>query len=248
MERPYVICHMLSSLDGKIDGGYMSMPENVPVRGEYGRLREFFGCQATLYGTVTMQGSYSAGLAPESLPDQEKYPRKDYIAKSDVENYIISLDPQGILGWNAKYIEKKGRPKAHVVEVLTEQVSGAYLSYLQKFDISYLFAGKKTLDCALLLQKLKTSFGIKRLMIAGGGVTNWSFLQAGVLDELSLVISPVADGNTTSVSIFEWPDFLPVKPPVAFTLKEVKKLKGDGIWLRYTVKERGKAGYEQLYF
>lgn len=240
MEKPYVICHMLSSLDGKIDGRYMSIPENALVREEYGRLREFFHCQATLYGTVTMQGSYSAGLAPKSLPDQERYPREDYIAESDVANYIISLDPKGILGWNSKYIEKKGRPKAHVIEILTEQVSDAYLSYLRKFDISYLFAGKKTLDCALLLQKLKISFGIERLMIAGGGATNWSFLQAGVMDELSLVICPVADGNTTSVSIFEWSDFLPVKPPVAFSLKDVKKLEGDGIWLRYTVKERKK--------
>lgn len=125
-------------------------------------------------------------------------------------------------------------------EILTEQVSDAYLSYLRRFDISYLFAGKKTLDRALLLQKLKISFGIERLMIAGGGATNWSFLQAEVLDELSLVICPVADGNTISVSIFEWSDFLPVKPPVAFSLKDIKKLEGDGIWLRYTVKERKK--------
>ena len=237
MERPYVICHMLSSLDGKIDGRYMTMPENAPVGEEYGRLREFFHCQATLYGTVTMRGSYSAGLAPKNMPVQERYPREDYIAESDVENYIVSLDPQGILGWNAKYIEKKGRPRAHVIEILTEQVSDAYLSYLRKFDISYLFAGKKVLDCGLLLQKLRASFGIERLMVAGGGATNWSFLQAGVLDELSLVISLVADGNTTSVSIFEWSDFVPAKSPVPFSLKAVEKLEGDGIWLRYTAGE-----------
>lgn len=27
MERPYVVCHMLASVDGKIDGDYMSSPE-----------------------------------------------------------------------------------------------------------------------------------------------------------------------------------------------------------------------------
>ena len=73
-------------------------------------------------------------------------------------------------------------------------------------------------------------------MVAGGGVINWSFLQEGLIDELSLVIAPAADGNTTSVSILERADYLPPHPPVAFALKEVKLLEEDGLWLRYTPK------------
>ena len=34
MNRPYVVCHMLCSLDGKIDGAYMTAAENEPVRKE----------------------------------------------------------------------------------------------------------------------------------------------------------------------------------------------------------------------
>ena len=49
------------------------------------------------------------------------WPHEDYAAPSDVHNFIVSVDPQGILGWNDKYVEKRGRPKAHVIEVLTEQ-------------------------------------------------------------------------------------------------------------------------------
>ena len=73
-------------------------------------------------------------------------------------------------------------------------------------------------------------------MISGGGYTNWSFLQENLVDELSLLISPIADGNTSSVSIFEKGDFLPVKTPTAFSLKEVKVTAGDGVWLRYLIK------------
>ena len=32
MNRPYVICHMLVSLDGKIDGAFMSASDNLPFR------------------------------------------------------------------------------------------------------------------------------------------------------------------------------------------------------------------------
>lgn len=235
MERPYVVCHMLESVDGKIDGDYMSSPECSGALREYGNLRGYYECQATLYGTVTMAGSYSAGLAPEDLKGGAAYPREDYVADSDGKNYIVSLDPKGVLGWESKYIEKKKCPKAHVIEVLTEQVSDGYLSYLRDYDISYLFAGDTEIDCPLLLSKLKALFGIERLMIAGGGYTNWSFLQAGCVDELSLVIAPLADGSTTSVSIFERSDFLPKKAPIALSLKEMKQLDGNGVWLRYEI-------------
>ena len=56
MERPFVVCHMLTSLDGKIDGTFFGVPETVPAIKAYGELRSFYGCQATLYGTTTMLG------------------------------------------------------------------------------------------------------------------------------------------------------------------------------------------------
>ena len=236
MEKPFVVCHMLSSIDGKIDGDFMSAPENTPVREEYGKLRGFYGCQATLYGTVTMEGSYAEGLAGELPHGDIVYMTEDFVAPSDVKNYIVSIDPKGILGWNSCYIEKKGRPRAHVIEVLTEQVSGDYLAYLRGFGISYIFAGKKQLDCELVLRKLKTLFGIERLMIAGGGLINWSFLKEGLIDEVSLVLSPLAGGRREVASVFTKADFLPDHAPVAFTLKEVKQIPGDGLWLRYLPK------------
>lgn len=240
MERPYVVCHMLASVDGKIDGTYMNAPECTEALREYGSLRSDYKCQAALYGTVTMEGGYSPGSAPEDLKMDTVYPREDYAADSDVNNYIVSLDPKGTLGWESKYIEKKNRPRAHVIEVLTGQVTDAYVAYLREFDISYVFAGDTEIDCVLLLEKLKKLFHIDRLMIAGGGYTNWSFLQAGCIDELSLVIAPLADGSTTSVSIFEKADFLSGKGPVALSLKGMKKTDGGAVWLCYTVK--GQAG------
>lgn len=237
MDRPYVICHMFTSLDGKIDGAFFGAPESGPGLKEYGKIREDYNCEASLYGTTTMAGSFSDGLAGKLPPADVRYPKEDYRADSDVHNYIVSIDPKGILGWDSKYLEKKGRPRAHVIEVLTEEVSEEYLAYLRKSDISYIFAGKRQLDCGMLLRKLKEMFSIERLMIAGGGVVNWSFLQEGLIDELSIVMAPVADGSTTAVSIFEQSEFLPGREPVAFQLKEVKQIEGGSLWLRYETKK-----------
>lgn len=233
MEKPFVVCHMLTSLDGKIDGDYMSAPECLPALQQYGALRPFYQCQATLYGTTTMLGGYAAGVL-EALPHSETvYPYEDHIAQTEVRNYIVSIDPTGMLAWSAAYSEQKGRAKAHFIEVLTTQVDADYLAYLRNAGISYLFAGDSTLDCALALHKLKTLFGIERLMIAGGGTVNWSFLREDLIDEVSVVVAPVADGNRESVSIFEQFDSLPPRAPVAFALKEAKSVDENVLWLRY---------------
>ena len=120
-----------------------------------------------------------------------------------------------------------------MIEALTEQVAPEYLSYLQNQGVSYLFAGEKRLNCTLLLEKLRRLFGINKLILAGGGIVNGSFLAENLVDELSLVIAPVADGGN-GVSSFTQVDFLPSWPPTAFHLKEVQTVVPNVLWARYT--------------
>ena len=175
-----------------------------------------------------MERGYSNGRINSISKNGVVYPRKDYVAKSEVENYIVSVDPEGILAFDGKYIERKNREKYHIIEILTDKVSNEYLSYLRALDISYVFAGKARLDCRLTLEKL---------MISGGGFTNWSFAESGLIDELSIVVSPVADGNRFSASIFEKADFLPRRSPISFTLKSADTFEGGILWLRYLFKK-----------
>ena len=70
------------------------------------------------------------------------------------------------------------------------------------------------------------------MLAYGGGVTNWSFLLEGLIDELSLVLAPVADGGRAA-SIFEQGRFFSSGKPAAFRLLEVKRLDGDALWPRY---------------
>ena len=237
MERPYVICHMLMALDGKIDGRFFSAPETMPALGKYGELRRFYDCPVTIYGTTTMAEGYADGFVSDLPETDVTFPHEDYLPGSDVKNYIVSLDGEGVLKWHGKYLEKKGRPRAHVIEVLTEAVSDRYLAYLRGFGISYLFAGKETIDCEVLLRKLKTLFGIDRALLAGGGVTNWSFAANGLVDELSVVLAPAADGDSGAASLFETGGFS-AAAPAAFSLKSVEQIENDTLWLRYTAKNR----------
>lgn len=231
--QPYVVCHMLTSLDGKIDGEFMHAPDCSLALQEYGNKRESYQCKATVYGTTTMATTYADGYIKNLKNTQDKYTREDHIVLNDAESFVISIDLHGELAFHSNYIEKKDRPKAHIIEVLSENVSDAYIAYLRNLQISYIFAGKKQLNCCLLLKKLYEIWSIDRLMVAGGGYTNYSFAQENLIDELSIIIAPVTDGNTTSVSIFEKADFLPSKSPLSFQLKDVNAIHGNVVWLRY---------------
>lgn len=242
MERPTVVCHMLSSLNGKIDGDFMGMPETAQSLQEYGRLRGIYQCQATLYGTITMKEGYAEGIVSSLDKAQEVCLKEDFISHADFGNFIVSIDMEGTLAYQSNRIKKKGRRQAHVIAVLSEQVSNDYLAYLRGLDISYLFAGEKLLDCELLLKKLKAKFNIDRLMIAGGGIINRSFLQQKLIDELSLVISPTVDSCSNTVSVFEMAPFIEENTLSAFELIDLRKLEGNTVWLRYALKKGKKRG------
>lgn len=121
MKRPYVVCHMLTSIDGKIDGEFFESSESLSALRRFEKARDFYECNAVLYGTTTMERGYSNGRINSISKNGVVYPRKDYVSKSEVENYIVSVDPEGILAFDGKYIERKNREKYHIIEILIRQ-------------------------------------------------------------------------------------------------------------------------------
>lgn len=121
MNRPWVICHMCTSLDGKISGDFMETATAAPALRAYNELRGFYDCRATLYGTTTMLGGYANGLA-QLDENFASVAREDYLAPAaqEAQQLIIALDPEGKLGYKSPIIEREGRAPAVVVEVLTE--------------------------------------------------------------------------------------------------------------------------------
>lgn len=234
MNRPYTICHILSALDGKITGAFMGTEAAGKVGEEYARIRTEYRADAWLYGTVTTK-EFTGGRKPELEPVSE-VPVGDFVAEDQASLYFVSVDTQGEIGWESGTFRKAGRPDAHVIEILTEQAPAAYRAYLRKRGVSYILAGSEALDSRLAAEKLHQIFGIHTLLICGGGTINWTFLQQGAVDELSLLIAPTADGNPDSVTVFEKSVLLPPSAPAVFQLKKIERLNGDGIWLVYSVK------------
>nr|WP_263326922.1 RibD family protein [Neobacillus sp. Marseille-Q6967] len=236
-ERPYIICHMLTSLDGKIIGEYLIEERAAYFRDLYEKIHDRYGGKAWMCGRVTMEEHFTFGnqldLKEKNIPP---IPRTDYVANTDTKTYAVAVDPSGKLGWTKNYITDDYGLGDHIIEVLTEQVSDVYLAHLQKLGISYIFGGKERLNFTVVVEKLKSLFSIDQLMLEGGGFLNGSLLNERLIDELSLILVPIADGASNSVTLFETSSFLTNQHPVNFFLKEVEKLDDGGLWLKYVTK------------
>ena len=225
--KPYVICHMNMSVDGRILGSRWRPAENR-MAGLFERLHEQLGGGSWLIGRVT--GSEYAKA--DSYPDRtdQAYPREPWFVRRDAAAYGIALDAQGKIAWGRSDIGDDP-----IVAVLTERVSDAHLAGLRRDGVSYIFAGDQELDLGLALEILTREFGIERLLLEGGGGSNGAFLRAGLIDEISVAICPAIDGATGAPSIFDSRDDEAGAPaPIrSMTLASTEVLEGGAVWLRY---------------
>ena len=204
MERPYIILHMLISIDGKITGEYMNTKTAEILCEEYYRINREYKADAFLCGRITMEGSFTNYKKPNLSPYKGvKVKREDKVSKIH-DYFAVSFDPKGKVGWYSSEIkdEDPGYDNAHIIEVLTEKVTDEYLAYLNDLGISYIFCGKEEIDVKVACQKLYSLFGIKKLAVEGGGVTDGAFLESGIIDELSLVVVPIVDGDKSGIDLF----------------------------------------------
>lgn len=204
MNRPYIICHMVTSIDSKVTGDFLFRPECMNATEIYYEINRNLKSNGFICGRVTMEGSFTGGWYPDLSEYKPMHRGPDFKTDFVIDNlsgfYAVAFDPKGKLGWKAnKIIDPDGDPGyngAQIIEVLTEQADARYLGYLKEMEIPYIFAGETEIDIELALFKLKNIIGCETLLLEGGGIINGAFQRADTIDELSLVMTPtVADKN-----------------------------------------------------
>ena len=225
-KRPYVICHMAPSVDGRIVTSRWKLRPSVYA--EYERTAQALDADAWIIGRISMEPYAGKAKVPKRR-ERIAIPRTDFVARRDAESYAIALDPSGKLTWKTAAIDGE-----HVITVLTEKVSDDYLAFLRSKGVSYLFGGRTDVNLERVLEKLRREFGIKRLLLEGGGKINGSFLAAGLIDELSVLVVPVADGSVGTPSLFDASDEM--KSARNLKLVSFEKRAADVLWLRYELK------------
>lgn len=249
MNKPYIVCYMMNSLDGRIKGDYFGGNRGPAYRGLYADLHMKQVKKAWMSGTATLMTLQDmVGRGPVELPENvPPVERIDFVADANADIYAVAIDALGELNWPCNTIQKgyndldTGRYGNHIIEIVTDQVSDAFLAHLQKMGISYIFAGKDDIDYTLAMEKLYNLFGIDHLLLEGGAYVNGCLMTQNqeLVDEYSVLMMATIDaGPQTVVTSFTPPANLPKITPVDFYVKDIQVMEGNsGMWMRFVRNE-----------
>lgn len=223
--KPYIISHMMTSVDGRIDCPMVGQLSTD----EYYVALEKLGLCSKLSGRVTTALECTA-VKEEAAPETGVAVGREsvHVARQSDE-YTIVVDTYGKLRWRAD--EADGHP---LLCIFSEQVSEAYLEILREQGISWIATGEKRIDLPRAMELLHEHFGVKRLAIVGGGHICGGFLEAGLIDEVSIMVAPGIDGRQGQTAVFDGITKQECNP-FRLKLKSVEQWDTGIVWLRYTM-------------
>ena len=225
MNKPYIICYMMTSLDGRID---CAMTENLPGVEEYYKVVNELNLDGVISGRVTAE--LEIAEKGKFIPTTNDNVNKEVVSKKSHNKkcYEIITDTLGTLLWkdNNEYDDD-------ILIITSEKVNPEYLKYLDDKNISYIVTGKNKIDLKRATNILYDTFKLERLGVVGGAKINTAFLDESLLDEVIILIGAGIDGRSSFPSVFESDN---PRKLTKLKLIDVKKYESGGVLLKYKTK------------
>lgn len=228
MDRPRIICLMTSSIDGRLHPSRWTLSPNGTPKDwsrAYEALHESVGADGWIVGRTTM--AEMAKGEPHPAVNAGAPPRPHHFAQRQGP-FAVALDRSGKL-----HFAKPDISGDHVIVLLGRDVPDRHLAGLAGDGVSYIVAEDEEMALAPMLASLKRELGISTLMLEGGGHVNGSFLAAGLVDELHVVLAPALDGSPSPAIVEAGDEGL--KGKVTLALLECELLAAGAVRLRYAV-------------
>ena len=213
--RPYVILSAAISLDGNMatktgDSRLSSKKDLVRVH----KLRS--NVDAILIGKRTM------------MLDDPSLTVRYVKGKNPIR---IILDSNGNIKSNSKIIQTCR--KIPTIITVSENVSKKNIARLHRHGLEVIKCGRKEINLKKLLHILRKK-NIKKLLVEGGGTTNWSFFKNGLVDEIIVTLTPFILGGKDAISLVEGDGFSKISQACSLKLKNIYRLKNELV-IRYVV-------------
>lgn len=224
---------MMSTVDGRLLTARYSLPfdgsDSEAYLGYYFELEDQPTGDAIMMGRHTLQEAYMPNL----------FDSKNYAPTSKLETFIAR--PLGTGTPPNIVVDIKGKTlfedhaEGHFITILGNEVSDEYLAHLREKKVSYVFAGPEGKDLDKAMETLGTDFGFKTIILEGGARLNGTFLKAGLIDELALLLYPSIDGLSGVPAIYDYVGKADEKPAdgQALELISVKQQKYGTVLLNY---------------
>ncbi|MFC1944444.1 dihydrofolate reductase family protein [Chloroflexota bacterium] len=185
-----VIMHNSVSLDGAFTDFEVDMELHYRAAGRY-------KADANLIGSNTISSGIDV-YGGEILPEDET----DFTRPSRGANlpYWVIVDTKGITRYQL-HTCRRFEFCRDVIVLISEKTDDDYVSYLEERSYDYLVCGTEHVDLEKALGILSTKYGVKTVLIDSGPTLNGVMLSMGLIDEISLLVSPVLVGSKSDKSL-----------------------------------------------
>ncbi|APV44839.1 2,5-diamino-6-(ribosylamino)-4(3H)-pyrimidinone 5'-phosphate reductase [Dehalogenimonas formicexedens] len=217
----FVIMHNTISLDGSFTGFDVNMSLHYEIAGSY-------KTEATVIGSDTIvTGIEMYGGVPEEKEQDLVKPSRN----RDLPYWIV-VDTQG---------KTKGMLHAcrsfefcrDIIVLISEKTDMDFVRYLEARNYDFLVCGKDHVDFHTAFERLDSNYGLRRFLIDSGPTLNGVLITEGLVDEISLVISPVLVGENSTQRFLN--QLNRENHPLPLKLLQCERLKEDLILLKYQV-------------
>jgi 2,5-diamino-6-(ribosylamino)-4(3H)-pyrimidinone 5'-phosphate reductase len=203
--RPYVILSAAVSIDGKI--ATRTRRSNLSSRKDLIRVHNLRkSVDAVLVGKNTV-----------NIDDPLLTVR--YVKGNNPIRVI--LDSKGSLSTKSNVI--KTAKNIPTILVVSENSPRNVEKFTMK-GVQVIRCGKKKIDIKKLL-KILGKKGIKKIVVEGGGITNWYFFKEKLVDEIVVTITPYILGGSTAISLVEGVGFGTISN--SFKLRKIEKIQNE---------------------
>ena len=214
--RPCVILNAAMSLDGKIATytGDSQMSSPADFRRVH-RLRAsvdgiMVGMRTLLRDNPKLTVKFAKSRKPRRIIVDSK-------AQTPLSSYVVSTANE-----------------IPTIIAVTSRASKNRIEILERRGVKILVCGKGSLVSVKILLQTLRKLGIRKILLEGGGALNWSMLSSGLVDEISLAITPRILGGEKAVTLVEGKGTPLVKDGVKLKLLNIAKY-GPDLVVRYKV-------------
>jgi 2,5-diamino-6-(ribosylamino)-4(3H)-pyrimidinone 5'-phosphate reductase len=132
----------------------------------------------------------------EKIPPEDKEDfKKPDIHPDDTRAYWMIADSRGTLE-GLMHVFRRSEYSKDIIVLVSEKTPESYINYLKERDYDFIRAGVERVDVRQGLEIAGERYGFKLVVSDSGGILNSILLEQGLVDEISLVLTPEIVGKS----------------------------------------------------
>ena len=218
---PFVLVNMAMTVDGKITTANRAVHSFSSRRD----LEHLYELRAT--ADAVMCGARTVEISRTVLGTGGGQFRKRRLRRGLAEyNLRVVVSGGGSINPHAKIFKKHFSP---VIVLTTARASKTKLRSLRTIADEVVVCGKREINFAAALGRLRAKWGVRRLLCEGGGDLNAALFRAGLVDELHLTICPRIFGGSEAPTIADGEGFRRLAEMAPLQIQSFKRV-GDEVF------------------